>query len=185
MRRLAFALETHQDVFAFYAEERGWVEVAPEATDFDEHLIRTWQVPQGGMVRFVDDDAIDVQYIEISADSAESIEAAVQEEFTCYDKLDCLGLVDLRQREETVTHALRLLTCTASGGFDPAVFEVTSSALRDERENVRVAALRIPRYTEWGEFLPQVGETFSNDPSERVRGHAGNVKLILELTRSE
>ena len=184
MRRLAFTLETDLDVFACFAEERGWAEVISESTDFDGRPSRAWQVPQGGTVRFVDDDAVRVQYIEISAVLPESIEAAVQEAFTCYDKRDCVGLVDLRQGEETVTHALRLLACTAPGGFDPAVFEVVASALRDQRENVRVAALRIPRYTESVEFFPQVGQIFSNDSSQRVRGHAGNVKLILESTRT-
>ncbi|MFI6723149.1 hypothetical protein NRF20_22270 [Streptomyces sp. R-74717] len=184
MRKLAFVLETHQDVFAEFAQRSGWVRTLEDSEDFpsfDERSVWSWQVPQGGGVRFVDDDALRLQYIEISGDHAVQLEEAVQEEFTCYDKSDCLDIVDLNQDEEIVTHALRLLTCTSVGEFDQEVFDRAIAALDDEREDVRIAALRIPRYTEWVEFLSEVNRVYLSDPSGRVRAQAGNVKLILEL----
>lgn len=180
-RRLAFVLQIDPDVFALHAQDNGWDEVEIEENDDEDIPARLWQVPEGGEVRFVDDTAIECQYVEIDADSIDPIEAAIKEEFTCYDRQDCIDVLDLGQPEETVCHALRLLTCTAPGKVDQQVIDATVEALRDERENVRVAAVQIPTSTRWTEFLPEVTRLAKSDPSTRVQGFASNAKLILEL----
>lgn len=182
-RRLAFVLQIDPNVFALHAQDNGWTEVEIEENDDDDRPARLWQVPDGGEVRFVDDTGMKCQYVEIDADPTDPIEIAIKEELTCYDRQDCVEVLDLTQQEETVCHALRLLTCTAPGEVDQQVIDATVEALRDERENVRVAAAKIPTSTRWTEFLPEVTRLAKTDPSKRVQGSAGNAKLILELTQ--
>lgn len=182
-RRLAFVLQIDPDVFALHAQDNGWTEIEIEENDDEDLPTRLWRVPQGGEVRFVNDTAIECQYVEIDVKSIDSIENSISEEFTCYDRQDCVDILDLSQPEETVCHALRLLTCTAPGEVDQQVIDATVEALRDERESVRVTAIQIPTYTRWPEFLPEVTRLAKSDPSKRVQGFAGNAKLILELTQ--
>lgn len=182
-RRLAFVLQIDPDVFALHAQDNGWTEAAIEENHDEDRPARLWRLPDSGEVRFVNETALQCQYVEITADPANPIEVAINEEFTCYDRQDCVEVLDLTQREETVCHALRLLTCTAPGEVDQQVIDVTVEALQDERENVRVAAVQIPVYTRWTEFLPEVTRLAETDPSKRVRSFAGNAKLILQLTQ--
>lgn len=181
--RLAFVLQIDPDVFALHARDNRWTEVKIEENHDEDRPARLWRVPDGGEVRFVNETALQCQYVEITADPTDPVEAAIKEEFTCYDRQDCIEVLDLTQREETVCHALRLLTCTAPGQCNQQVIDATVEALHDERENVRVAAVQIPLYTKWTEFLPEVTRLVGTDSSKRVRSFAGNAKLILQLTQ--
>lgn len=180
MRRLAVVLELDSEVFAEHARDNGWTEVPIPENDDEDRPIRLWQVPSGGEVRFVDETALPCQYVEITADDTAAIETAIADEFTCYDKQDCVEILDLGQPEETVCHALRLLACAAPGDVDQQVVETILPALADERENVRVTALRVPIATRWPAFLPEVTRLAADDPSDRVRHFATNAKLIIE-----
>ncbi len=182
-RRLAFVLQIDPGVFALHAQDNGWVEVEIEENHDEDRPARLWRIPDDGEVRFVDETALQCQYVEITADATDPVQAAINEEFTCYDRQDCVEVLDLSQGEDTVRHALRLLTCTAPGEVDQQVIDATVEALRDARENVRVAAVQIPIYTRWTEFLPEVTRLAETDSSKRVRSFAGNAKLILQLTQ--
>lgn len=181
-RRLAFVLQIDPDVFALHAHDNGWTEVEIDENDDEDRPARLWRLPDKGEVRFVDETALQCQYVEINADSTDLIESKIKEEFTCYDRQDWVDALDLTQAEKPVCHGLRRLACTAPGEVDQNVIDVATEAMRDNRENVRIAALKIPVHTRWAEFLPEVTRLAENEPSELVRGFAGNAKLILELT---
>ncbi|SER01168.1 hypothetical protein [Actinokineospora terrae] len=177
-RRLAFVLEIDPEVFAEHARDNGWDEAGADEEDEDRPRQR-WDAP-GGRVTFVDDTVVEVQYLDIEAEPSGPVEDAVKAEFTAYDKADCLGALDLAQPRETVVRALRLLACTAPGPVDNQVVEATTAALDDEREDVRVAALKVANYTRWTRLLPRVREVAESDGSDRVRRFAGNSRLLLE-----
>ncbi len=182
-RRLAFVLQIDPDVFALHAQDNGWTEVEIEENHDEDRPMRLWRIPDGGEVRFVNETALQCQYVEINADPTDPVEAAINEESTCYGRRDWVEALDLTQAEEPVCHGLVRLACTSPGEIDRDVINVTIEGLRDERDNVRIAALKTPIYTKWAEFLPEVTRIAENDHSRAVRGFAGNAKLILELTQ--
>jgi hypothetical protein len=81
-----------------------------------------------------------------------------------------------------VCYGLRRLACSAPGEVDQDVIDLAVEAMRDKRDDVRIAALQVPFHTRWTEFLPEVTRLAEPGSADRVRGFAGNAKLILELT---
>ncbi len=181
-RRLAFVLQIDLGVFALHAQDNGWqqIDVGQDEPFDEDRPDQRWRVP-GGEVRLVDDTVILVQYVDVTAEPTGPIEEAIKSEFTCYDREDCLEVLDFGQAEEAVCHAVRLLTCTAPGPFDQRVFDAAVAAMHDRREDVRVAAMMIANYTGWAQFLPEISRLATNDPSDRVRGFADSHRFILEL----
>jgi len=179
--RLAFVLPLPAEVFGAHAAEQGWR--LAETDDADEDEVRqVWAVP-GGTITFVDDTVIEVQYVELGTTQRGPVTDSLAAEFTYYTRDDCLAALDLAQPEATVCRALKLLAATAPGAHDENTADRVAAALRDDRENVRVAALMVVAYTKWVEFLPQVSELETTDPSTRVRGFAGNDRMLLDAVR--
>ncbi|NHC13798.1 hypothetical protein [Motilibacter deserti] len=182
--RLAFVLEMSDEIFAAFAEERGWVGAPQTERDSSEEdrFERTWQLADGsGTVVFVDDALLEVQFVEVEASGELEVRKAIEEEFPCYDNEQCLASLDFEQEAVTVCRALDMLACTAPNRFDQNVFNATVRALADVREEVRVAALRIVRQTEWTDFLAVVTRVSLADPSDRVRRLAAGPRMILEV----
>jgi hypothetical protein len=182
-RRLAFAMDLDSRVFALHAQDNGWTPGDAESAGppDEDRPAQQWQVP-GGHLHFVDDTVIRVQYVDIAAEPAQPVEDAVKAEFTCYDKDDCLEVLNLDDPEETVCRALRLLTATAPGEFDPRVLQAAQQAMRDEREEVRVTALMISVYTMWQQFVPEISRLADGDPSPRVRRFADSYRFGLQIS---
>jgi hypothetical protein len=182
--RLAFPLEFDPRVFAREARDHGWAEIEGGRGDDENRPAWRYQVP-GGELTFVDDTVVGVQYVAIAAEPPAPIREAIEVESTAYDRAECVDLLDLGEREAKVINCLKLLAVTAPGPFDQRLFDGVVAALRDEREEVRYWALKVPDYTEWPQFLPAVRELATADPRERIRRFAGNTRLLLEaVTRA-
>ena len=123
-----------------------------------------------------------MQYVDVAADPPEPVVAAIEQQFTGYDRDYCLAALDLGKGEAEVTHTVRLLAAVTTGAFDQRVYDATVAALHDEREKVRYWALKVANYTRWPQFLDEAHRLEKDDPSQTVRGFAGNTRLILELS---
>jgi hypothetical protein len=179
--RLVFPLRMEVDIFDEIAADQSWPEVDDDLPEDDDAPAKRWRVP-GGTLRFVDDQLVEVQYIDVSAEPLEPVVAVIEQQFTGYDRDYCLAALDLGNGEAEVTHAVRLLAAVASGPFDQRVFDATVAALHDEREKVRYWALKIAIYTRWPQLVDEARRLEKSDPSQTVRGFAANTRMILELS---
>ncbi len=179
--RLVFPLTMDVGIFDEIAAEQSWPEAADDQPEDDDPPAKVWKVP-GGTLRFVDDQLLQVQYVDVSADPPEPVVAVIEQQFTGYDRDYCLAALDLGKSEAEVTHGLRLLAAVATGPFDQRVYDATVAALHDGREKVRYWALKVASYTRWSQFLNEARRLEKGDPSQTVRSFAGNTRVIVELS---
>lgn len=182
MLRLVFPHPVELGSFERIATEQAWTELADDRPEDEDAPSKLWRVP-GGSLRFVDDQLLEVQYVEVSARPCEPVVAAIEEQFSGYDQDYCLAALDLEMDEAQVTRGVRLLAAVTHGPFDPRVYDVTVAAMRDAREKVRYWALKVANYTRWPQFLGEARRLAAEDPSQTVRSFAGNTRVILELSR--
>lgn len=179
--RLVFPLTMDVGIFDEIADEQSWPETEDDQPEDEDAPAKVWQVP-GGTLRFVDDELLKVQYVDVSADPPEPVVAVIEQQFTGYDRDYVLAALDLDKDEAEVTHAVRLLAAVTTGPFDQRVYDATVAALHDQREKVRYWALKVANYTRWPQFLDEARRLEEGDPSQTVRSFAGNTRVILELS---
>ena len=184
MTRLTLARPISPETFAQYASSFGWRrsgKIKAKEGYSDVGLLPVRYQTSNGEVIFTSEELLETQSLDIVADPTGRIEQTVRGELVCYDLGECLGAVHLSDAEDTVCRALELLAATVPERLHQEVFDIASAALGDQREEVRVKGLHIPRYTRWVQFLPIVEHLAVSDPSTRVRGFASNLKLILQI----
>jgi hypothetical protein len=179
--RLVFPLTMDVSTFDEIAAEQSWPAAEDDQPQDEDAMAKVWQVP-GGTLRFVDDELLQVQYVDVSANPSEPVVSVIERHFSGYDRDYCLAALDLDKGEAEVTHGMRLLAAVTTGPFDQRVYDVTVAALHDEREKVRYWALKVANYTRWRQFLDEARRLEKDDPSQTVRGFAGNTCVILELS---
>jgi hypothetical protein len=179
--RLVSPLTIDVRVFEELAAEQSWMEARDDGPEDEDAPSKVWQVP-GGTLRFVDDQLLQVQYVEVCAVPCEPVLGVIERRFTGYDRDDCLAALDLGMAETQVTHGVRLLAAVSTGSFDQRVYDATVAAMRDTRDRVRYWALKVANYTRWPQFLDEARRLEERDPSQTVRSFAGNTRVILELS---
>ena len=74
--RLVFPLTMDVGIFDEIADEQSWPETEDDQPEDEDAPAKVWQVP-GGTLRFVDDELLKVQYVDVSADPPEPVVAVM------------------------------------------------------------------------------------------------------------
>jgi len=181
-RRIAFHDVVYFDQLTEFANREGWrgetpggQPVAGAAPEEVESWRFRWRTPDGAHVDFIDDEAIECQFLYIEERAADSVEPAVRESFDVLDVMEAaqgyLADPDREQRERFLRIIAGILPDHED---DETVTGVIMDGLHDTAPMVRLAAIIAAGESHLPLFRERLETLAAHDPDPNFRRLAKN-----------
>lgn len=181
-RRHIFRKREAERLVRQFAAALNWSVVAERPSNLQTMIARAviWEIIPGLTVGYYDDPLPEASCVAVHSvrDPAEvhEFETIFKQNFDFLQDSDLFtALSESKPGESGHVLALVRLGFGAPQGFDRRYFDSISSAARDVRSSVRIAALNAIIYTEWPQFRPIVQQIVASDSDEAARNLASQI----------
>lgn len=182
MRVVPKATVSRDDIHQM-ASTHGWVQQDFTGDDTEGPFEEVWLTQDGTTVHWIEDDLIDVGYLAVDGDTADSLAARLSAEIDVDDIASLRAQVMRGRDRETVIDTLYRVAVVAGHGYDEEAFRLLRWGLYDPDPLVRRVALIAVSITAWSAFRHILSDLESNDSDMDIRTQAGRILDIIEAAK--
>lgn len=157
------------------AQQHGWVLRKEVMATDEEPYQKQWATEDEQIAYvYVEDDRIEVRYIEVRAVDIEDAERELREIVNTYTQDELVALAAMAQTPEQWRDALHKAAVGAPKQYDANYFRIFLSGLQHPDRNVKIAAMEAAPYVHWREFELPLMKMEKSDP---VAGREAGIML--------